>query len=232
MGITHSTPADGTFSGTGTTAWNADHVIAESGGQALTVGAIADNEFVKRSGTTLIGGTPSGNTDILAADAPNSDFDLTNGGAGGAVTILSKSIAGIVAKDTVELEIYYTIQNNSGANRTYTPNYSLGTLSVTVAEIGTIAAGAANRAIRTARVSFAISAANLGYAIASIPGSAAANANTAAAAANSGGAMWNTSTDDNTGTKTISLTMSSNSTTTTQTLTLHSYTIRKISSNP
>lgn len=57
MGITHSTPADGTFSGTGSTAWNADHAIAESGGQALTVGGITDGQFLKRVGTEITSAT-------------------------------------------------------------------------------------------------------------------------------------------------------------------------------
>lgn len=55
MGITHSTPADGTFSPDGSNAWNDEHVLAESGGQALTVGAISNGQYLQRSGTAIVG---------------------------------------------------------------------------------------------------------------------------------------------------------------------------------
>lgn len=40
------------------TDWNAPHDIHESGGAHLTVGAIPDGKFLKRSGTEIIGVTP------------------------------------------------------------------------------------------------------------------------------------------------------------------------------
>lgn len=58
MAIVHSTAADGSFSSTGATAWNADHNIVEAGSSAaLTLGTIGDGQFIKRSGTSLIGAT-------------------------------------------------------------------------------------------------------------------------------------------------------------------------------
>lgn len=62
MGIGHSTPADGTFSAAGQAAWDAEHTLSESGGQALTIGAIADGQFLKRNGTVLEGSAAAGVT--------------------------------------------------------------------------------------------------------------------------------------------------------------------------
>lgn len=201
LSVTHSTASDGTFSGTGATAWDAAHTI-------------------------------SGHPDIFAADAVNTDFDLTNGGAGGAVTILSKSVTGIAAKDQVILEIVYSILNNSAAARTYTPTADLGGLSLLTAETTTVAASATNRSLRMTKVVFSVSATNLTYG--NYSAIACGASPTSGAALNSALSMqsWNSTTSNLTGTQTISFTVSSSSTTTTQTLTLHSYTIKKIASNP
>jgi hypothetical protein len=58
-----------------------DHTIRESGGQDLTTGAIADGEFVKRSGTTLAGSNPvvvkSAGTNV--ANTPHNALNFIDG---------------------------------------------------------------------------------------------------------------------------------------------------------
>lgn len=59
MGIKHKTPADGTFSGTGTTEWNRNHEFVEAGGATLDIGAISDGQYLTRSGSSLVSGVPA-----------------------------------------------------------------------------------------------------------------------------------------------------------------------------
>jgi hypothetical protein len=200
LSVTHSSPADGTFSDAGRAAWDAGHTV-------------------------------SGYQEIIFADSPNQDFDLTNGGAGGAVTIISKSITGIAAKDQIILEVSATLLNNSAAGRTYTRAFSLGGLAVSIVDGAAINASATDRAMRYFSGSFSVSATNLAYATA-MPALAYQ-----AVAANTAGSLlatlerwgWNTTATDLTGTQTLTFTISSGAVNTTQTLTLHRYIIRKIS---
>lgn len=60
MTLKHRTPADGTFSPEGANQWNNDHNILESGGATLDVSAIADGEYLQRSGANIIGASMSG----------------------------------------------------------------------------------------------------------------------------------------------------------------------------
>lgn len=172
-----------------------------------------------------------GYPDILFADAPNQNFDLTNGGAGGAVTIISESVTGIAAGDFVDLEIFFSILNNSGSSRTYAPILTLGTLVITATDLAAVGASATSRSIRKSTARFSVSATDLAFGQWFQHSTAAAAVDTdVALTTNLNAAAWDTTTDDITGTQTLSLTVSSNSTTATQTLTLHSYVIRKISS--
>lgn len=57
-GITHSTVATGADEAgkeVNKDQWNDAHVITETGGQALSIGAVADGKFLKRNGTSLEG---------------------------------------------------------------------------------------------------------------------------------------------------------------------------------
>lgn len=69
----------GNSEGTATTVSRSDHnhTIRESGGQDLTLGAIADGELVRRSGTTLVGGAgktyPASATDPASPTPVNGD---------------------------------------------------------------------------------------------------------------------------------------------------------------
>lgn len=174
----------------------------------------------------------SSNIETVYADAPNQDFDLTNGGVGGAVTIINKSITGIVAGDQVALELIFTILNNSGGTRTYAPVASLGSFSI-ITGAGTMSVGASNtnRMPFKPTADFSISSTSLVYGVfrefrqSATPIAAGALSDGNAATT---GQAWNTAASDITGTQTLTLSLASNATTSTQTLSLHSYTIRKI----
>lgn len=60
VSLTHSTPADGTFSATGATAWDAQHVLTQDTARLLgrtTAGVGATEEISVGAGLTLSGGT-------------------------------------------------------------------------------------------------------------------------------------------------------------------------------
>lgn len=168
---------------------------------------------------------------IIASGAPNQDFDLTNGGAGGAVTIISKSIAGIAAGDQVELEAWVTLLNNSGATRAYNPVFSLGGMSAGGAEFSNTLASASNRATRKWMAVFGVTSASSAGLVAQELGITSCAAGvTSGNQLGAGYSMgyWNTSSSDLTGIQTVSVTVASSSTTGTQTLTLVSYVLRKV----
>ena len=227
-GITHTTPADGTFSAAGSSAWNDIHVLTEAGGQALTIGAIPNNTFAKRVGTTLVGATPSASSDIVFASALNQDFDITNGGAGGNVNFFSQSIVGVVSGDQLLSEFWYTVTNTSGSGRAWTPTIAYGSFSILTAGTSTFANGT-GRSIMCSRLAITVSATNLAFGLFSSQGFVQSNAAATFAVAASAPQGWNSTTNDMTGTNTLSFGFSSVSVTTTQILTLHASTVRKIS---
>lgn len=168
-----------------------------------------------------------GTSDIIFADAPNQDFDIASVSP---VTIISKSVTGIAAKDSIVVDIYYTTVNNSGAARNYTHAAAIGSLSAAAQETN-INAGT-GRVLRHACIQFSVSATNLAFALfAQLAFGATGVAADTTLAQSSGNSLghWDSSTSDLTGTQTISWTVTSTSATATQTLTLHSYVIRKVS---
>ena len=266
--VKSSTAADGTFSTTGATAWNAGMtassgqlsparggtgqdfsgstgVVQVSGGTMsagnvnlasqvtgnLPVGNL--NSGTGASGTTFWRGdgvwaTPAGgSSDILFAAAPNQDFDITNGGAGGAVTLITKSIT-VSAGDQILIEVWLTILNNNGSSAGMTLAGNLGTLTVGTNDAANLGSSATLRTSRHCYAHFAISSNVLGYAQLATTAAAPTGANVQASLqVQPSQQIWNSSTNDNTGTQTLTFTISSNSTTATQTATLHSYVIRR-----
>lgn len=191
--------------------WNADHTIDDA---------------------TITAAKLHGAAIYLKAAAPNQNFDLTNGGGGGAVTIISQSVSGIAVGDFIEMEVWYSILNNSGATKTYAHSAALGSLGILATEGTTVAASATSRSLRRWHVRFSVSATNLSYGQLSQVATAIVATDThAALAVNLGSQAWDTATDDLTGTQTLAWTVTSSAANTTQTLTLHSYTIRKVSAN-
>ena len=87
MTIKHKTPADGTFSGTGTTEWNNDHNIIEGGsGATLDVGTITDGQFLQRSGSNIISSAaagPTGPTGATGNTGPSGPTGTTGAGVAG-----------------------------------------------------------------------------------------------------------------------------------------------------
>jgi hypothetical protein len=75
VSISHKTPADGTFSSTGQSAWDDAHNLIEGGsGATLDIGAIIDGEFLIRVGNDIVSsasaGGPTGPTGITGATGP------------------------------------------------------------------------------------------------------------------------------------------------------------------
>lgn len=170
--------------------------------------------------------------DVIARGAPNSNFDLTNAGVGGNVDFFSKSITGIAVGDLILVDLWYTILNNSGAARTYTPTIALGGFTIINAgTIATVANSATGRAGEHVQIMLAVSATNLTYGqvsqVSSTVGTALTAGTVATLGTNASFQGYNTTASDMTGTNTFSYGYSSSSTTATQTLTLHGFTIHK-----
>lgn len=203
-------------------------------GATATVNPVSLIQFtgaaVSGGGTTATVAITGGSTEIVKAGAPNSDFDLTNGGAGGAVTILSESVAGIAAGDQIILDLWFSVFQNTGANRNYTFVTSLGAISDNTAPVATtIGSNATDRNGFHRTLCFSVSATNLtlvGLDMTGRTGSGAGSPNSLVTTVSPQG--MNTSSSDITGNQTLSFTATSNATTSTQTLTLHAFTIRKI----
>lgn len=219
--------------------------VAQSGATLQTNGVNNSSQVLLNlaagSGATLseAGGTVTisavSPADILAADAPGTSFDITNGGAGGAVTILSKSITGISAKDQIIIELECTVLNNSGGTVTLTFGGALGTFTFSAADqANSTGSNATSRNVRTVRIVWGVTSSSLTNLRAQTGWVAAPlAAGTAGALAVQGSrSLWDTSASDFTGTQTATVTISSSSATATQTLFLIAYTIRKIPSNP
>lgn len=117
-GITHSTIAtlpDEPGAEVNKNEWNASHLITESGGQALTVGAISDGEVVKRVGTVLQGAASSGGPSLETNGTPNGDQTLLNLKDGTNVTVADDGAGGV------------TISSSGGVGATWvtkTANYN------------------------------------------------------------------------------------------------------------
>lgn len=195
----------------------------------LTVGRDGGRAYytLEELATYLAGVLPGGASDVIVAAAPNQNFAVNSVTP---VTIVSESVAGLAAGDSVELELWYTINNNSGAVRTYSCAAAVGSLGTSATDGTTTAAAAATRTSRRAKVRFSLSATNLAYIQLSQIAYVPQNADTTSQSA---GALivgaWDSTSSDLTGTQTVSFTVTSSNATATQTLTLHSYTIRKVS---
>lgn len=120
--VTHSTPADGTFSATGATAWNADHTLSG-------VGTMAEQDA---NNVAITGGSISGVTGVATSGA-NSNITSLSGlttplsvGQGGTGTATPALVAGtnitisgtwpnqtINSTATVTAAVGYTINGNS-----------------------------------------------------------------------------------------------------------------------
>lgn len=194
--------------------------VEASLGALATLSAVATAQIDANAVTTAKNG------EIVYADGPNTNFDV---GASTPQTLFTKSVTGIAVGDQIIVDVWMTLFNNSGGNKTYTAAASLGSLSVSAADSTAIAASATNRAVKHAQFMFTVSATNLTNAIDSNIGGSSGAAN--AGASLTGGTStqtFNSSSSDLTGTQTVSGTLATSATGNTQTVTLHRVEIRKV----
>lgn len=225
-GINHRSAPNSVFGPLGAAAWSDGHDLVEAGGQTLTIGLIPDGTFVKRSGNVLVGASPAS---ILYADAPNSAFDLTNGGAGGAVQILQLAIPSIPYRSQLIVELEYRILQSTGTNRTYTQNMSLGGFTAVAANEAAQASSAATQKLFNHRLRICPSANNLvSSALYNVGNNPQNNGVYAALVAGASFNGWASAATDVGGAQNFTWTVASDSTLATQTLTLMSYAVSLI----
>lgn len=148
------------------------------------------------------------------------------------VDLCSKALT-IAAGDTIEIEVYGSLLNNSTAVRTYTFEAQLGSANVTVAMGTTVTNNATNRAVVHCKAVLSVlstsSAALWLAAKVWTPGAADAG-QTAVLATDRAG--WNTSASNLTGSQTVKIACLSSANTATQTLTVHSFIVRQYPTAP
>lgn len=84
VSLTHSTPADGTFSATGATAWNAEHVLTQATARLLgrtTAGTGATEEISVGTGLSLSGGTLTNTATATAPGGSTTQLQYNNASA-------------------------------------------------------------------------------------------------------------------------------------------------------
>lgn len=121
----------------------ADGIYETSGPTDMPIGAIADGEYLRRSGSSIIGGTPTGGSgdDTVGSGVSATDIAITATYA----DIVSDTLT-LAAGDQVDIQIVGVILNNSGAVRTYRWQFNIGAATVEVIDGATVASNASNRA--------------------------------------------------------------------------------------
>lgn len=221
--------ADGDYgdivvSGTGTV-WSIDSAVATTAGRALMDDA--DNTAQR---TTLGLGTSATQAETLLYVAAGADTAVNNASD---VTIITKDVTGVAAGDTLYVDAWFTLLNNSTATRVYVITLDFdGLFDV---EISTGAMAFSSTLIHPFHVYGVcdVRASNLVYGMMMVDGTIAAGTSMTSggdstmAATHLQGKGWGTSTSDATGTLTVALKVRSANATATQTLRLHHFTIRK-----
>lgn len=133
---------------------------------------------------------------------------------------------------SLQLEVWYTIINNSGATATYTYRCSIGGITVDAADSTTHAASSTNRAVHYTVCRFSISSTTLTRIALQNERSAPGASNTGLTGAQAGRYAWQASASDLTGTQTVAMSIRSSSTTVTQTATVESWRLTVLPSNP
>lgn len=113
VSVTHSTPADGSFSATGATAWNATHTLTG-------VGTMAEQNA---NNVTITGGSVTGITDLAIAD----------GGTGASTAADARTNLGLAIGTNV------LAPNGSAANLTSFPTFNQNTTGTAANVTGTVA---------------------------------------------------------------------------------------------
>lgn len=145
-------------------------------------------------------------------------------------TILATSSQTLSVNDTLIIEFWATILNNSGGNRTYSMQVNIGNVAVFDTSFSTsIGSSATARGPVKFKCITSISSTVLWYAFLELIGTVATSS--IAAGSNSGlstQGAWNTGSNNFTGSQTISVKVKTDSAAGTQTLTLQSYEIRRM----
>lgn len=216
--------------GTGVlTVWDQDLTLAANTSLVLSPSITMQNNHsltIPSTSSVLNLGFTGGSAFSLS-DALNSNVDISTLVY---VPFLSKTTPTLSAGDTLIVEAWASILNNSGVARTYSYQFNVG--SVAVMDTGSASAilnSATDRGLIRLKFVVAISASNLWYVYLNhdeVVASSAVAINTFTNL--QWVCAWNTGTNDLTGSQTISLKVKSTSATATQTLTLHSYEIRRM----
>jgi hypothetical protein len=173
---------------------------------------------------SLASGLPTwadvGGGETILSKALNSNIAINSTSP---VQIFSETLTGVAVGDTIEVDIWYTIFNDSGANRTHTHDLIVGDMNLQASFVkqnsSTSESGYHLAGVCT------ITATNLARLMAMFLIAANLNVGVTGTGTSTGG--WDSTTSDLTGSLAISLEVSSSSTAATQTLRLHGYTIRK-----
>ncbi len=206
---------------------SADAIYDGSADYPIT--SISDGQYLRRVAGNIVGATvAAGADDTIYADAEYSTRNLSAAN----VDICSKTFA-VAAGDTITVEAFGTLLNNSGTTRTYTVQATISsganTLTCNVADGGSIAASATNRAPHFFRAVFSVAnstnAAIVLESSRSVPGAANTGLSTAGTQIRQGWQVSNLSFIG--GSVTVTLALRSSATAATQTFYVHSWSITK-----
>jgi hypothetical protein len=171
-------------------------------------------------------GTNGANSNIYFADAVSTDINIANASL---VSVISKSLVGLAVGDTVEVEIFGNILNNSTANRTYLHRIQLGASIISITDGTTIAFSATNESVHYIKATISIISASSVYLHMELRRGTPGAINTGQSiAVTTVRLAWNNTANNETGTKTIEYLCSGQNATTTQTFKLRSYKISVI----
>ena len=197
----------------------------------LTTGTVATARLGTgtANNTTFLRGdqtwaTPAGGSnEVKFADAANNGVNVASTTL---VDLIGKTLT-VTAGDTLEIELFGTIQNNSGTARTYTYEAELGAFGCTCVDGTTVPAGT-NRATIKLRAVFSVKTTSDAAVVMYAERGGQTPADTGVSiATTSYRHAWHTSTSNLTGSQTIKFRCLSSNATATQTFYVHSYVIRQ-----
>ena len=170
---------------------------------------------------------PSSASEIVGAAAPISAIAVNNAAS---QTLATKTIT-VSAGDQIHATVYGSFLNNSGGTVTPTVSFTLGNMTVNLADGTTSATNANNRSFWTISGTWSVySTSSVIFGGEFYHGTAAA-ANTAMSTALANNrTIWQTSSSNLTGAVACTIGMKSSTVTATQTFTVHNWTIKKTGS--
>jgi hypothetical protein len=149
------------------------------------------------------------------------------------VTVYSKALTGLEVGDVIKLRLVGSVFNNSGAVRTYTHIFTLGSLSISINDAASMANSAVNESVHEMECTIAISATNFasiyGELDRSNPG---AIGSAQSITVNTVRKATNETTSDLTGSQTFSYGVLSTGAVATQTFKLRAVVLTILKSNP